>query len=390
MKPDKYCYEIIQHEGVPEKYSAKVVKFQRYIETYLNSEKFTRKKNRQQSYSEFQKELNSDTFMQKYKQDLKAGKDVIEKNNPGKTKDDKQKRNNLYKFDLQRVKHLHYDESLFYYEKKYHINRPNLIQLGNSIRDLPPELYFGVGKNNVLIMIKCPELFCDLIIARIYTGDARFKLKTPSNGSVRDVYCHIANGREYVKDANGIFVKRYVLRNLSKGEDLENKVILSRKYPQDCKEPPLTRENIANIKSKIDDTIMVHLRGAQNSLSPFISFTTTINPIVGSTGTPFYDSKNGQVIIDLAKIDQDCIYDLHALPMLDKLMSGKPIRWNLEYADGDVDFEINAAVRDTLRTREILIYDIVLPKEIVAWRKGTGDWQFLNGITTLPKGYFPV
>jgi len=389
MKPDKYCYEIIQHEGVPEKYSAKVVKFQRYIETYLNSEKFTRKKNRQQSYSEFQKELNSDTFMQKYKHDLKAGKDIIKKRNPGNTMDDKQERENSYKFDLQRIKHLHYDKQLFYYEKKYHTNRPDLIQLGNSIRDLPPELYFGVGKNNVLIMMKCPELFCDLIIARIYTGDARFKLKTPSNGSVRDVYCHIANGREYVKDANGIFVKRYVLRNLSEGEDPENTGILSRKAFKDSR-GPLKRENIANIRSEIDQTIMKHLRAAQTFDSPFISFTTTINPIVGSTGTPFYVLQKGQVIVDLAKIDQDYIYDLHALPMLDKLMSGKAIRWDLEYVDGDVDFEINAAVRDTLRTREILIYDIVLPKEIVAWRKGTGDWQFLNGITTLPKGYFPV
>ena len=85
MKPDKYCYEIIQHEGVPEKYSARVVKFQRYIETYLNSEKFTRKNNRQQSYSEFQKELNSDTFKQKYKNDLKVGKNIIKINNPGTT-----------------------------------------------------------------------------------------------------------------------------------------------------------------------------------------------------------------------------------------------------------------------------------------------------------------
>ena len=276
---------------------------------------------------------------------------------------------------------------MFCYEKKYHTNRPNLIQLGNSIRDLPPELYFGVGKNNVLIMMKCPELFCDLIIARIYTGDARFKLKTPSNGSLRDVYCHIANGREYVKDANGIFVKRYVLRNLSEGEDPENTGILSRKAFKDCREP-LTRENIANSGSEIDQTIMKHLRAAQTFDSPFISFTTTINPIVGSTGTPFYVLQKGQVIVDLAKIDQDYIYDLHALSMLDKLMSGKAIRWDLEYVD--VDFEINAAVRDTLRTREILIYDIVLPKEIVAWRKGTGDWRFLNGITTLPKGYFTV
>ena len=139
-------------------------------------------------------------------------------------------------------------------------------------------------------------------------------------------------------------------------------------------------------KSDVNAMILQHLRAAQQGASYFISFTTTTKPIFGSTGIDFYKPENGQVVIDLAKVDQKRIYDVHSVHAINSIITSKDLEWGKQFVEGDDDYERNAAARDTMRTRELLIEGKVPAEAIVAIRrsdKHNGKWRDLDGTATL-------
>ena len=127
----------------------------------------------------------------------------------------------------------------------------------------------------------------------------------------------------------------------------------------------------------------------QQGGSGFVSCTATKHPIFGSTGQDFYQAPQKDLInavakIDLAKIDSSKIYSTYSKKAMeslygssDKNPSGIPNgipQYGKTYAfDSEKDknkvpqsmeFEINAAARDAMRTREIII-DGPIPKKAI-------------------------
>jgi|GEM_PF-6815080 len=410
MKADKYCYELIQHKTVPIGFTSSAIADGHHkIRTFLDTEKLARRGERDVAQSDLRGTLTNQferdvkgaqtrartgikntqqTFHKKHLQmmaELRASLIVTVPAGAAATlnKVTASVRDWHYKGSNATVLHQHYDPVIEDFERRYSAARPDLSAITAGLKQQLPGAIFVSDANHLEISLLNAE-YDSLVIAVIYTGDARFRIKHQATADTRAIYQHISNEREYVKDANNIFVKRYVYRNMASYDD------------------PWTSGRFTSRNGRmpqgadVNQMIIRHLRAAQQGQSYFISFSTSKKRIFGSTGAEFYDPANGQVVIDLAKIAQERIYDVHTAQAVNGIITLQPLRWGMQFVEGDDDYERNAAARDTVRTRELLIEEAVPGAAIVTLRRSSrhgGAWRDLDGTTlktaTLAASLFP-
>jgi hypothetical protein len=220
-------------------------------------------------------------------------------------------------------------------------------------------------------------------VIELWFGSARF-IATDSPG----VFQHrTVPDRQYVQDRHGFFIARYLIRQMNKFD----RANVEAQAPPD---PTLTAaENKVPGDDTLDQEIMKHVRAkeASGGGTCFISFSHTKHAIVGSTAKLFYDQAKGDVIIDAAKVDQKARVDLHSLDAVKKLFGVDEVKPTMPFQEGDDSYERNAAARDTVRTREILIAGAVPKAAVVAVRLSTAQakasWTTLAKTpAVLPKG----
>lgn len=90
---------------------------------------------------------------------------------------------------------------------------------------------------------------------------------------------------------------------------------------------------------------------------------TASHPIFGSNAG-FFESDCGKAKIDLAKIPKSRVFDTHTVTAMDKIHQVKLPVPEMSFKDGDDAYERNAAARDAMRTRELVIAGSI-PKEAV-------------------------
>jgi hypothetical protein len=220
-------------------------------------------------------------------------------------------------------------------------------------------------------------------VIELWFGSARFiATGTPGVFQHRTKPTH-----EYVQDRHGFFIARYLIRNMSEFD--RGKVTTS-----PTPDPVLTaKSNRVPTESSLIDDITTHVRAkeASGGATCFISFSHTKHMIVGSTGALFYRQEKGDIMVDAAKVAQEARVDLHSLDAVKKIFGVTEVQPTMPFVDGDETYERNAAARDTVRTREILIAGSVPKAAVVAVRLSTDTakvpWTTLAGApATLPDG----
>ena len=116
---------------------------------------------------------------------------------------------------------------------------------------------------------------------------------------------------------------------------------------------------------KMNQVILDHQRAKEKQGgSGFVSCTSTKHPIFGSTGQDFFqgrkeDKINAVAKIDLAKIDSATVYSTYSKnamrALFDKIEPEYDQDKNPMDYQNEVDKNKNAAARDSMRTREIVI-----------------------------------
>jgi hypothetical protein len=392
LKADKYCYELVQHAFLPKGFTPVVVaEHQQKIKSLLDSEKLARRGDRNVAQSDLrgtlikQFEKNVKTLQKKAQTSIKGFQHSFYTNHmavlnelrpdvpagPQRVIDKVTAtvRDWHYRNSNATVLHNNYDPVIEKFERQYNSLRPDLHAIKASIKKTLPHVIIVSDASHVEISL-VDSNYDSLLIAVIYTGDARFRIKHTATADTRAISQHISNGREYVKDANNIFVKRYVYRNMASYDDSWTSGQFS------------SRNGLIPLGADTNQVIIKHLRAAQQGQSYFISFTTSKKRIFGSTGAEFYDPANGQAIVDLAKVAQARIYDVHTAQAVTGIITPAELRWGMQFVEGDDDYERNAAARDTVRTRELLIEGLVPGAGIVSLRRANvhgGAWRDLDG-----------
>jgi len=421
VKEDKYCYTLPAHANLPASIPRGLVdRVQKTIGDYLAQEKHLRKASRQAGLVDMRGTLNAD-FAKRVKTEQEAEKKKLEERFKARgnllhavnqqilrqsggpedrgaviagSKVVAPVRSDMYKATgyMPTIQHRNYDPVIEQFEQRYVAARPDVgairDELTRRVQLLKQSFDFGfrvVSDADTIRFYLQGDVGDELLAAVVYLGDARFAVKAQATLSTRPIHAHIGNGREYVRDANGVFVKRYVYRNMSAHDDPWTK------------DGFLSRNGKVPEGSDMNQVILKHLRAAEQGSSYFISFTTTRQPIFGSTGTSFYDPAKGQVIVDLAKVDQARIYDVHSARAVNQVITNADLRWGVQFNPGDADYEKNAAARDTVRTRELLVEEKVPGAAIVSIRKAgkhDGEWRDLDGskimTSALPPELFPL
>jgi hypothetical protein len=220
-------------------------------------------------------------------------------------------------------------------------------------------------------------------VIEIWFGAARF-IATSEKG----VFKHRTKPtHEYVQDRHGFFIARYLIRNMSEFD--RGKVTTS-----PTPDPVLTaKSNRIPTETSLIEDITTHVRAkeASGGATCFISFSHTKHMIVGSTAALFYRQEKGDIVIDASKVERDARVDLHSLDAVKKIFKVSEVKPKMPFVEGDEAYEQNAAARDTVRTREILIAGSVPKAAVVAVRLSTAiakaPWTTLAGTAaTLPEG----
>lgn len=220
-------------------------------------------------------------------------------------------------------------------------------------------------------------------VIELWFGSTRF-IATESPG----VFQHrTVPDRQYVQDRHGFFIARYLIRQMNRFD----RANVEAPAPPD---PTLTAaEDKVPTDNALDQEIMKHVRAkeASGGGTCFISFSHTKHAIVGSTAKLFYDQAKGDVIIDASQVDQKARVDLHSLDAVKKLFGVDEVKPTMPFQEGDDSYERNAAARDTVRTREILIAGSVPKAAVVAVRLSTAQakapWTTLAKTpAVLPRG----
>ena len=206
-------------------------------------------------------------------------------------------------------------------------------------------------------------------IGKVHVGDSRYQVVL-TVGTLHPVY-QIRNRpeRHFVKDVNGNFVRRFVTRGLN---DLDaeklgaNQALIptfkyrttatAPEYVDTTKAETSTRHPVVR-NTNLTDTqqIVSHTRGWYKR---FISATTTRRPALSTRGTEFR-SLFGAAVVDLAKVPQARIFDLHAPKVAQNLFGHRtrdivnaPVQ---PLQATNLAEEQFLAQRDVIRTREVLI-----------------------------------
>lgn len=232
----------------------------------------------------------------------------------------------------------------------------------------------------------------DFEIATIYFNDARFVKKESivlnegtKDEEVRDIYTHRETGKEYVQDAFDAFVTRYVHRALNK---YDNTAVSEKKPEQgvsikaDPRKKKDTGDPWTDIAKKIptmgEDGQTEEIRNHQRKKelqggSPFVSFTTTERPIFGSSAKNF-EGEHGVATVDLAQISKNKVFDTHTPEALKKIHNIEKPNPDLPFKEGDEHVERNAAARDAMRTREVVVAGDIPDRAIARVKVEGKEW----------------
>lgn len=261
--------------------------------------------------------------------------------------------------------HGKYDPIIESFEKGYHAQRASIEAIIKDIKaSIPKDIGYYICKDASRVdFVVTGKHNNEVLVATIHMGDARFKKKTPEkqDPAIVDVYHHVQSGREYVKDVNNVFVRRYLVRNLSE----DDKVSVSKSEGLKSRWLADKKVSLDPNKEDVNAAILKHLRAAQGG-SDFISLTSTRRMIFGSAGADFYVPKKGRIVVDAAQLETEQIYDVHTLPAIAKIIANKDLEFGVKFEEGNDEKNRNAAARDTVRTREVLVLRHVPKGAIVA------------------------
>jgi hypothetical protein len=317
----------------------------------------------------------------------KVGKEVEKQIKKDKPLLSFEERKPIYSARIAPIRHQFADPVVQGYELSYKATRTNKTEIQKRILNMAlfidAEGYVGVDSayngnaDNWKVYTWDGQRWIGIV--ELWFGDARF---IPTEET--DVYCHRTKPeKQFVRDRHGFFIARYLIRNLS---DFDRTTI--------TKDPALTARNnrIPTDETLVADiTTHVRAKEASGGGTCFISFTHTKAIIVGSTGALFYRQEKGDVIIDASQVLPKARVDLHSLEAVEKLFGVTDVNPTMPFVENNEAYENNAAARDTVRTREILIAGSVPAKAIVAVRLSTKEakapWTTPDGKPALlPKG----
>lgn len=213
-------------------------------------------------------------------------------------------------------------------------------------------------------------------IGSILQGGQRFiELHPQPQGVANTVYVRIgqAGGRHYIRLGVDHYVRRFVVRglngtdayNLTNNQNLVAPVVGDGQHQVEVRQD---RMQATNLDLTRREQILSHTRGWGKR---FLSATTTSRPAFSTQGSEFR-SIYGAVYIDLARVPLDRIIDIHTPEQASRELG---MNAALVMANGDGQQAGDAtylALRDVIRTREILIRPPVQP----AWllhNGGTAD-----------------
>ena len=213
-------------------------------------------------------------------------------------------------------------------------------------------------------------------IADIHFGLARFEEVNPQpRGVLHKVYQRVgvAGGRHYVRlSTSDTYVKRFVMRGLNQTDAYNLGKLKALQAPNQDDKALIYDINVRSTGRKdndkravrhpvtlgtsltIEQQILSHTRGWQKR---FVSTGVSKQPPVSTRGEEFI-SVFGTAIIDLAKVPQDSIYDIHA-PRTAEERLGVTAKEVIDAPapSGKAGYanEKFLAMRDVIRTRELLI-----------------------------------
>jgi hypothetical protein len=296
----------------------------------------------------------------------KKGRGIVNAELPGKDEKSRAARAAQYKDLTPQWKHEVYDPIFKKYEQERFFGTMIVgMTLGSLLSDIkinlaavtpdPMEMGYISEKNTTLISVGTRLGLGAVNVARIYRQEARFKRIYEGKEDLPDVFEHRGNNRHYVRDRYGIFIPRFLIRNLSANDD---ELLKAGLQSRDGRTPN------SNSAAFIEGVVR-HLRAAQQGGSYFISTTSTSKHIYGSTGANFYSPQTGQVLIDAAVIPQDNLVDVHSPMAMAQILGVEEYDWTLEFSEDDDSYQAMAAARDAIRTREIVVHESI-PNHAVA------------------------
>jgi hypothetical protein len=210
------------------------------------------------------------------------------------------------------------------------------------------------------------------VVGRLYVDDERF---APSDVvAPRPVFVHRGTGEQYVQDARDLFVRRFVWRSLNTFDN-PKAAFGTITIDVDSRRKKLTDERWAEIAQKLPDQqpeavdaeIWKHQRQKElQGGSPFVSATTTKHPIFGSTAKYFEDPQ-GMAKIDLALIPKQRVVDTHQPVAYKRITKHDAPDPDMPFQEGVPAWERNSAVRDAMRTRELVIIGSVPSAAVVGF-----------------------
>lgn len=304
-----------------------------------------------------------------FKEVQKAGQKAVKAQLPGKG--NAPARESQYKQLIPKWKHEVYDPIFKDYEKQRFFGTMTLGLLLSEIRinlfaAKPPMEMGYIAENNVtLISVGDKFGFGGVPVANIYKQEGRFEKIYDGLGALPDVFKHRENSRHYVRDRYGVFIPRFLIRNLSKHDmNLLTAGLQSRDGRSFATKARNSEARDFQEKDFIE-AVVRHLRAAQQGGSFFISATSTSKHIYGSTGENFYTPSHGQVLLDAAIIPQDDLVDVHSPQAMSRMLNMKKYDWTLEFSETDASYQTMAAARDTIRTREVVVHGSI-PQQAIA------------------------
>jgi hypothetical protein len=233
------------------------------------------------------------------------------------------------------------------------------------------------------------------VVGELYEEDERFVRAAASSTSTTpgEVYLHIESGGEYVRDASDLFVRRFVSRCLNEYDNPPTNpdTIKISVDPRERKESGTKWAAVATTLPTAPETqrdVEVWKHQRQKELqggSPFVSFTTTKHAIFGSTAKYFEDPKYGVATIDLAHVPKANIIDTHQRRAYARITGRDTPDPDMPFRENDDVVERNTAVRDAMRTRELVVIGSVPSTAIVGFDRY--EWDSVSSTLRKKKTY---
>ena len=207
------------------------------------------------------------------------------------------------------------------------------------------------------------KVVCKALAALVFTGQHRFLVLDPQPArSVNTVLFKRDTGKHYVQDRFNRYVRRYQTRCLNSGDRTGIRggaTTLISKDPggvttaKEVEKYP-ARAPRTQVPVSFEDAVFFHL---QQGSKRFISMSQTKHAIYGNTGTSFYTRDYGLVSVDLAYVPKQTIVDVHNPQAAMAILGATPADVKSAMSGQDTRDEVKKAVRDVIRTREVLVLD---------------------------------